>query len=1409
MVNVAISAGCALAPAGPSSQAHCSSAQSVYRKRNSDPNIFAVPPSPPSEETAEGWTRFLRAYRTGRWKVRGTSTSEDSQDEEDNDEEVLAVNDIHGCSMSSQEYFKTYKHLAAPRLSPARRRMRHEVLLRHGLTHAHLRPNLQRYVELAKRLFACDMVTLSFASADESHIIFVAAEGPPLTQVPQCASICSHALLLQGESDIFLVPDMAKDWRFEHLFDEQGPHANLGYRFHASAPIFLSSSETPCCNVPLAPLHAGRFSIFSTKPRPEFNAEDCRLLLNLARMTEEGIEHEFLASYVSKARLLQHDTAEIFRSLDQFAEDRTDIRTTAQTAATAIESASDQYAGPSRPRVRRNPTTTAPSTVTKMADDEEEQGNILCDARVMGQIVRMMRQSLDASTVCIVDASDVDNAPPFLDWIAAHRKGSNGTNGKKVSKLFDIPRRDSREGSTAVKMTALSGDVTLAPRLNDNTSLSQLQSCFDFVLARGRQGLPQLFRRSMFSDEVQDLALKGQCPFHIHDDQSSTVQCCCSMLGGDMRNLILPLLPDRALSAFVIPIFANDVVAQKRTPLAMVFAIWDVECAINMGEIDFCTTVGIQLASIAIRDQANKIRRGQMDFLRTMQHELRTPLNGITCISEALCDRVDESSDLTSTGDGKGWLTQSVGSGRNGSSINRTLLEQLSTIEDKNTSSFSQVIQKAAVVLAPQLESIHISGLMLKTILDDILSFDTIFQTPGTSFSQKMLQSNAGKQINLVDLGHEIEDVCREELRFFALQSLRTFRATNGATPTTPLDVAEQQQQPHLNGSATTTFSDAVKTARETLTNGADGAANGGEEANSMTLPATLLIFVDPSLKRQYRSDRLKLRRIVGKLVSNALRYTPPTGLIEVHIQPSSSEAAAANAERSQRQGVKPYSPSSHDSVSTDSDQTTRAGDDAHTWISIVVKDSGIGMSDAFVTQKYLQPFHKADQFGQGVGLGATVACIMVQSLGGSFFVQSDTDKGTEVSVFLPVAAVDEDVELAAALHEKLKLVKKAEKQLSVRFVGFEHVEGHVALRSALEDHLVGKRGFVVLDEDSAASAANLVIIHESVLDNAAVRLPRELGSSGTYAIIVSQNPTNLQSEAECMQLISQSPYAYFRPPYGPSATSRLGELLDAMSSSSRAPNGRENGKNGARPSAAPRRASTKTEHVQDIFDREQDRNGSVDLKDTVRIATSLSTASITTDGGDQTQAEDHLVKEIGETVVVLPSDATDDQDAFRVLVVEDNPINMRLIVSLLRKLKLNYVEAHDGVEAVEQYKLFRPSLVLLDISLPLMDGFGACLAMRAHILPFRPKIIAITALSTEEDKLRGITVCGMDDWQTKPISIRMLRTNLGKWREEWDIAQRGTLTCSQQALDLQVAKSAPLVDPLTRIDAKKSVLIE
>ncbi len=119
---------------------------------------------------------------------------------------------------------------------------------------------------------------------------------------------------------------------------------------------------------------------------------------------------------------------------------------------------------------------------------------------------------------------------------------------------------------------------------------------------------------------------------------------------------------------------------------------------------------------------------------------------------------------------------------------------------------------------------------------------------------------------------------------------------------------------------------------------------------------------------------------------------------------------------------------------------------------------------------------------------------------------------------------------------------------------------------------------------------------------------------------------------------------------------------------------------------------------------------------------------------------------------------------ADRVLVVEDNPINQKLITRMLDKLGLSYDVAENGQVAVEAFDVLPYDLVLMDCSMPVMDGFQATRAIR-RLEPAgtRTPIIAVTANVMPGDRERCLA-SGMDDYLPKPITIDGLSATIDRW---------------------------------------------
>ena len=103
------------------------------------------------------------------------------------------------------------------------------------------------------------------------------------------------------------------------------------------------------------------------------------------------------------------------------------------------------------------------------------------------------------------------------------------------------------------------------------------------------------------------------------------------------------------------------------------------------------------------------------------------------------------------------------------------------------------------------------------------------------------------------------------------------------------------------------------------------------------------------------------------------------------------------------------------------------------------------------------------------------------------------------------------------------------------------------------------------------------------------------------------------------------------------------------------------------------------------------------------------------------------------------------------VLIVEDDRNIADLLRLYLEKEGYKVVIAPDGMRGVEQFRTVHPSLVLLDVMLPGLDGWGVCRAIRAES---QTPIIMLTAKSETEDKVNGLKQ-GADDYITKPFEMK------------------------------------------------------
>lgn len=128
-----------------------------------------------------------------------------------------------------------------------------------------------------------------------------------------------------------------------------------------------------------------------------------------------------------------------------------------------------------------------------------------------------------------------------------------------------------------------------------------------------------------------------------------------------------------------------------------------------------------------------------------------------------------------------------------------------------------------------------------------------------------------------------------------------------------------------------------------------------------------------------------------------------------------------------------------------------------------------------------------------------------------------------------------------------------------------------------------------------------------------------------------------------------------------------------------------------------------------------------------------------------------------------------------KVLAVDDNRTNLHILQVFLKKLGHDVILAENGEEAVARFQSESPDLVLLDIMMPVMDGFEAARRIKAMTRDRWTPVIFLSALNRDENLVEGLDA-GADDYLTKPINFVVLEAKLRSMQR--------SLTMQQVAID-------------------------
>lgn len=493
-----------------------------------------------------------------------------------------------------------------------------------------------------------------------------------------------------------------------------------------------------------------------------------------------------------------------------------------------------------------------------------------------------------------------------------------------------------------------------------------------------------------------------------------------------------------------------------------------------------------------------------------------------------------------------------------------------------------------------------------------------------------------------------------------------------------------------------------------------------------------LIIKASPEVRdSEWVVDVKALQDVVRKVVSNAIRFTRQ-GYVEITVRLAAPGAL---------------------------DEVDTAVAQGYVAVEIEVADTGLGMTKEFCTNQLTRPFTKRDLFRDGIGLGMTIVSSTLQKLGGKLSVASEVNLGTRVTMCMPLQRGSTALHGRNGSTSSSSAPKFAISKLA--FYGLE-TRGLRRLANSICEHFMPMGGIELTRNYKEADCIVLPERAAMALDEGEDALLSQVKPDARFVVIGS---SHLVKEKGVEKLDGRAVLP-LQMPHGPSSL----RLMETFLSDEEPPSIRFD--NSARTNAQHRVSVTEVgipNGTRRVSGQRDAKPAAAAPTDEVKHVDGFPTNGTTVND---------LVETISQTSISTPSSSITKPhpppintsphhiDEFRVLVVEDNPINMKLLTTLCKRLDIKYEEAHDGAEAVFKFISFKPSVVLLDISLPIQDGFEACAQMRAYNYP--SFIVAVTALSSEEDKTRGIETCGMDAWMTKPVSPRQLKADLDGWRKQF-----------------------------------------
>ena len=398
--------------------------------------------------------------------------------------------------------------------------------------------------------------------------------------------------------------------------------------------------------------------------------------------------------------------------------------------------------------------------------------------------------------------------------------------------------------------------------------------------------------------------------------------------------------------------------------------------------------------------------------------------------------------------------------------------------------------------------------------------------------------------------------------------------------------------------------------------------------------------------------------------------------------------------------------------------------------ITVTVEDTGIGIPQdklASVFDKFAQVDASSTRRHEGTGLGLAIASRLVELMGGRMGVESEVGRGSR---FWFTARMPVDTSAAAP------------RILPVDVTG--------ARVLAIDDNAINRQ---ILTEQLRSWGFDCAAIESGTLGLAFLDRAAELAASVDAIILDYQMPD--MNGAEVARRVRSDPRTAHVPIV----------LLTSVDQVDAAKLARECGVNAQL--NKPARSSALLETLVRVLQASRQDRPLREVASPQRMPMPMPAVQV------------HAQAPLPQKNFVLPGEQRISAQSLKgpstldVLVAEDNEVNQLVFSQILDGLGLSYRIASNGRTAVELHRTLRPSIVLMDVSMPEMNGLEATRTIREaeRDTGTHTPIIGITAHALKGDKEKCLAA-GMDDYLSKPVSPNKLQLKLETWMSAGDMAR-------------------------------------